>query len=393
MSATALVERRRNQSRPPQPDRPAAARHPAPAARPAPLTLRATMARFEGPAAGQAGKLEILGGEGASSGFTRYVRSPAQDTAIAAELARGKSRRLPAPHAILLRHWKGRNSPEEAMLELYHAAISVGAADDVARLLWGERAGVALVGECRQEITRQIQTWLQRKIAEPQVYVFFQTITLKQKVDGESRVTNLVAAVGVNRAGLREGLAVAEGDPAGDIWDRLLVGLKQRGLRETGLFVGANDPAAHAAVARHFPAARYQGCLEQLEREVLGRAPVSQVHSIMSVFEGLGEPVDEASARQRLATLAVRLRQDRLVEASALIEQCAAFQFSYLQFPVRHWGRLRDTEPLKSVLRDFREHIRLIGPLVDPAVLVLMVAARMRYAAQHFWSQRRYINF
>lgn len=355
--------------------------------RPVTLTMRPEVAHVD-EAAGQPpwAPLEKIAFAGSS-------RSAAQDAAIAAELARGKTPRLTAPHAILARHWKERNSPEEAMLELYHAPISVAAVDEIARLLWGDRAGAARVAECRQEATLQIKAWLGRRMTEPQVYVFFQTVVVKQKIEGEPRVTHLIAAVGVNRAGIREGLAVAEGDPAGDVWDRLLAELARRGLSGTGLFIGDNHAAAAAAVARHFPAARYQGCPEQLEREVLAQVPVSQVHSLTGAFEELRGCADETLARQQLAAIAARLRRDRLVEASALVEQCAAFQFSYLQFPTRHWGRLRDTEPLKSVLRDFREHIRLIGPLVDNEVLMLMVATRMRYAAKHFWAQRRYINF
>ncbi len=392
MAAPALVERRRN-SPPPHQKQTGTGRNPAGVSRSVPVAPRPAV-RFEGPEKIEPAPMPAAWTTaGSVKKLTDQVRSPAQDAAIEAELARGKTPRLAAAHAILFRHWKGRNSPEEVMLELYYAPISVAAADKVARLLWGDRAGAALVADCQQEAVLQIKTWLERKIAEPQVYVFLQSIGVRQKVDGGTRVTNLLAAVGVNPAGIREGLGVAEGDPTGDIWDRLLADLKRRGLAGTRLFIGDNEPAAQAAIARHFPDAGYQGCLERMERGALAKVPVSQVHSLMGVFEGLRAATDEVAARAQLAALGVRLRKDRLVEASALIEQCASFQFSYLRFPAKHWGRLRDTEPLKGVLRDFREHIRLIGPLVNIEVLVLMVATRMRYAAKHFWSQRRYINF
>jgi transposase-like protein len=375
-------------------------RDPGVAARAIPLTVLAGSSRFEAAPKDRPPAVRVVAETPWASsapfppgGAAGTAWSPAQDAAIAAELAGAKTRRLAAPHAILFRHWKKRNSFEEAVLELYHASISVAAAERVARLLWGERGGLGLVAGCRPEISRRIAAWLERKIPEPQVYVFFQPIALKQKIAGESRVTHLVAAVGINGAGLREGLAVAAGGAAAEVWDRLLEGLKARGLHGTRLFVGDNELAAPAAVARHFPEARYQGCLEQLERDVLGRVPVSQVHSLMGGFERLRESVDETQAGAQLLALGARLRQDRLVEAATLVAQCAGFQFSYLRFPPRHRGRLRDTEPLKSVLRDFREHLRLIGPVADPEILALMVATRMRHAAEQSWSQRRYINF
>lgn len=339
------------------------------------------------------GKLELIGREESPQDFANYTRSPGQNAAIEAVLAGGKTRRLAAPAAILARHWKRKNSVEEAMLELYHAAVSAAKADEMARLLWGDGAGIALVSECCREISQRISAWLQRKIPEPQVYVFFQTVAVKQKINAENRVSQLVAAIGVNRAGIRQGLAVADASTAEGLWDRLLLDLKQRGLREVELFVGANDPAAHAAVARHFPAARYQGCLAHLQRDALAKVPVTEVHSLMMAFDRLGRHTSEPLALAEAADLVARLRKARLTEVADLVGQCAEFQFSYLRFPASHWGRLHDIEPLKNVLSEFREHVRLIGPVSSDEALILMIAARMRHVSRVFWARRRYINF
>lgn len=339
------------------------------------------------------GKHEIIGREDSPPEFAGYARSPAQDAAIEAELAGSKARRLTAAAAILSRHWKQKNSVEEAMLELYHASISAAKADEVARLLWGGEAGIALVSECCEEISRRIRGWLQRKIAEPQVYVFFQLVAVKQKLNGETRTAQLVAAIGVNRSGIRQGLAVMDATAADGLWERLVLDLKQRGLRETALFVGGNHPAASAAVTRHFPKARYQGSLPQLQRAALSLVPVSEVHSLMLAFDRLAQHTSEPSALAEAAALVARLRLSGQGEAATLLEQCAAFQFSYLRFPSRHWGRLHDIEPLKNVLSEFRDHIRVIGPVSSDDALLLMVAASLRQASRLAWARRRFIHF
>ncbi len=328
-----------------------------------------------------------------SDGLEGYARTSERDGAIKEELARSTTPRPTAPHAILARHWKGRNSREEVMLELYHANISISAASAIARLLWGENTGVATVATGRDQAVGAIRTWLQREITEPQVYVYFQSITVKQKVRAETLVTRLIAVIGVNSIGMREGLAAVVVPSEETGWGALLAELKRRGLRGTKLFVGENEPTLAAAVMRYFPAAQYQGCLEELEAAALAKVPVSQVHFLMGAFAGLRELADESQARRQIGALGRRLREQHLVEAANLVEQCADFQFSYLGFPFGHHGRLRDIEPLQSILRDFREHIRLIGPLLESEVLVFMLATRMRYAARHMWSQRRYMQF
>ena len=334
----------------------------------------------------------IDGTDGGRKNFVGWNRSPAQDALIEAALVDPMARRQAPALAILSRHWKQRNSLEEAMLELYHANISAAKVDQVARLLWGAGAGVAVVSDGSARVSACIREWLQREITEPQVYVYFQTVGVKQKVNAESRTSQLVAAIGINRAGIRQGLAVVDANAPDGLWDRLLAELKHRHLRGVALFVGGNDPAAHAAVARHFPGARYQGCLLHLQRDAQAKAPVSEVHALMMAFDRLRQHTTESEALAEMAALVTRLRKNKLAETAALLEQCAAFQFNYLRFPTAHWSRLHDIEPLKNVLSEFREHIRIIGLVSSDETLALMVAARMRQVSRLLWARRRYIT-
>jgi len=328
------------------------------------------------------------------AGLTEYGKSPSHNALVEARLTVSKARSFAPSTAILRQHWQRKNSLEEAMLELYYGDVSVAKAEEMARLLWGENTTIATVSEYSRRIGERIRHWCQREIMRPQVYVFLQALPLKQKIDGEYRVTMLQAAIGVCEDGTREILAIRH-SPAGepDPWGELLRDLRHRGVRGTRLFVGENDPEAPAAVARHFPSARYQGCLHLLKRDLLAQVPVAQVYFVQNMLAAMHASGTKKEAAAHASALAAGLRKEDLAGAAALVERSAGFLFSYFDFPPGHWSRLQDIEPLKKTLNMFRERIRIIGPVPDEEALVLMAGARLRYVSRMTWGRRRFIVF
>ncbi len=313
---------------------------------------------------------------------------------VAAHLAAASGRSSPPATAIVRRHWQRRSSLEEAMLELYHGGLSVARAEAAARLLWGDAANIGVVRNCCHALTGRIAHWRARALTQPQVYVYCHAIEVKQRIRHERRVDTLVAAVGVGRKGTREVLAVAGfPDGAGIGWDGVFADLKRRGLHETQLFIGGNDPATSAAVARHFPGAAYQGGIAQLEEEVLLRVSPVQAHFVMSAFASIRAQTVAAAAAAAARALLAKLEAQGSPAAAALVDAALPHLFSYFRFPAEHWARIHDIEPLGRPLREMRERVRLLGPIPDPAALVLLLAARLRCESRRSWARRRFIDF
>ena len=324
-------------------------------------------------------------------GLAGYPASPLKHPLSGARMTLSKSRSIVPSTAILQRHAQHKSSLEEVMLELYHGNISVAQADEMAGRLWGPDASVALISEHTPRITKRIQSWLRREIAEPQVYVFLHTQDVKQKIGGEKRITSLFAAIGIRRDGIREILGVMAG-AANEVWPGLMVNLKQRGLHGTKLFIGENDLAAHAAVRTHYPSALYQGNLIRLERDVLLRVGPAEMLPVMAAFEVMRASTTPKQAAAELAAMTARLARCGAPDAANTLSNAAAFQFNYYHFPESHWPRLHDSEPMRKILREFREWIRVIGPVPDDRVLALMAAARLRSTARLVWARRRYLR-
>ncbi len=344
---------------------------------------------------GQLARLPAAGRSGRrSDGLVEYSASSLKNVLVEAQLATSKSRSFVPSTAILRRHWQRKSSLEEVILELFYGNISVAKANEIARLLWGEGASTALVSAHAPRITKRIQSWLERKISEPQIYVFLHSLNVKQKIGGENRTTNLFAAIGIRSGGTREVLGVMNTVGArSEGWTQLLSNLKRRGLHGTTLFIGENELAALAAVRAHFPKALYQGNLIRLERDVLSKVRPAMLHWVMNALEVIRMSIAQKTAAAELTTLATRLVQDGASEAATFLQAAADFQFTFYHFPRSHWPRLHDFEPMRRILCEFREWIRIIGPVSDDHALTLLAAARLRSTARLSWSRRRYIKF
>lgn len=290
----------------------------------------------------------------------------------------------------MLRYGQGKCSYDEAILEFYHGNVSLARLNSFAAEHWSEDSWASLVCEQAGAIRESLLPLSARKLSTPQVYVFLQAVEFQLKEPGASRSVVLLAAVGMGADGMREVLEVKAAEGQSQPWDLLLQSLKKRGLEGTALFVGENDSAARKAVRRHFPAALYQGCLNQLEADVLSRTPPQLTGFVQERFAAMQEAADQKQAMKEAAILAAKLKAGGAPELAALLAEAAEYQFSYRRFPRPHWVRLCDSMFLKRLVCNVRERVRVLGPGLENEALELMLAARLRHASKQ-WNERRFI--
>jgi len=302
----------------------------------------------------------------------------------------GKARNIPIEEAILGLHRSRKGSVEEAVLEIYHAAISMRRAEAVARALWGPGASAATLSEQNQRIADRTLKWLNRPIHGDHAYVFLGMVALKGRWGGDVRSIEILAAVGVNAQGFREVLGVAAGAPGGGSgWREFLGQLRRRGLAGVRLIVSAPAPEVADAIADHFPEAAHQVCLRQVQHELLARIPPSLLPGVTGALAAIFESGTRASARLRTLRLLNELEEMKLTAAALYLRRTAARLGSYYAFPQEHWRILRSNFPLMRILRQIRERARVVGTFADGDGAVLIASVRLRSVAEQ-WSGARY---
>ena len=127
------------------------------------------------------------------------------------ELKIPKLRKQTFESAIIERYRRREISVEEAIVQMYLAGVSVRRVEDVTEALWGTRVSSGTVSNLNQKVFKHIERWRNQPITGEYRYVYLDGIVLKRSWGGEVKNVSVLAAFGVDRAGYRQILGIAEG--------------------------------------------------------------------------------------------------------------------------------------------------------------------------------------
>ncbi len=304
-----------------------------------------------------------------------------------------RARNLPVAEAILQHRVRNRCSLEETVLSVFHAALSLREAEEIVATLWGARVDLGLVERLREEYARKIDAWCGRPLGREFPYVFLAAVTLKRHWGHDRGQARILVASGANRDGYCDVLGVAEatGDER-EAWQIFLDELKKRGLSGVELAEGTGEGEQAAAVARILPGARFQRCAVEFRRQLLREVPATRVHAVEQLLGRVFAAGDAVTARACAAAAVIGLEKLRLPALAAEVRAKLGETLTYLDFPVCDRPRLLTEHRLKRILRELREHTRIVGAFSDGGSAVRLVAARLRFHVEMSWRNKRYFE-
>lgn len=304
-----------------------------------------------------------------------------------------KLRNLPFETAIIERYRRRESSVEEALIEMYHAGVSVRRVEDITEALWGTRVSPSTVSELNQKIAGQIEQWRNRPIEGEHPYVFLDGLWLKRSWGGEVKNVSVLVAIGVNQDGFREVLAVSEGtkeDKAS--WQAFLRNLKERGLKGVKLVIGDRCLGLVESIADFYPEASYQRCVVHFYRNVWSFVPTTKVRTVAQMLKAIHASEDRDAAEQKTKQVVEKLKEMKLSSAADHVAQNAPETFSYFAFPAEHWRNLRTNNPLERVIKEVRRRTKVVGAFPDGNSALILVCARLRHIASKTWGAKRYMD-
>ena len=178
-------------------------------------------------------------------------------------------RHLPLETAIIERYKRRESSIEEALIEMYLAGVSVRRIEDITEALWGTKVSAGTVSNLNQKVYGHIGTWRNRPLQDSYPYVYLDGIYLKRaKEDKES-------------------------------WLNFLRSLKERGLKETQLFVGDKCLGLVENIAEIFPEAYFQRCVVHFYRNIFSVTPHGKMSEVAAMLKAIHAQEDIQSAREK----------------------------------------------------------------------------------------------
>jgi putative transposase len=309
------------------------------------------------------------------------------------ELKVPKLRKLPFETQIIERYRRREASVEEALIEMYLAGVSVRRVEDITEALWGVKVSPSTVSELNQKIYEQIDAWRNRPIEGKHAYVYLDGMWLKRSWGGEVRNVSVLIAIGVNEEGYREILAVSEGAKEDKpSWQNFLRDLKERGLKGVKLVISDKCLGLVESLSEFYPQAQWQRCIVHFYRNVWTMVPSGKVRLVAAMLKAIHAQENADEARNKADRVMEQLREMKLSQAADLLKNSLEETLSYMNYPDKHWLRIRTNNPLERVIKEVRRRTRVVGAFPDGRSALMLVAARLRHVAGTKWGSRSYLD-
>jgi len=304
-----------------------------------------------------------------------------------------KLRKLPFETAIIERYRRRESSVEEALIEMYLAGVSVRRVEDITEALWGTKVSAGTVSDLNKKVYDKIETWRNRPLHCAYPYVYLDGIVLKRSWAGEVTNVSLLVAIAVSDEGYREILGITEGVKEDkESWLSFLRHLRDRGLRDTQLFITDKCLGLVESITECFPGARWQRCTVHFYRNVFTVVPHNKVRYVAAMLKAIHAQEDITGARKKAQEVIEKLKELKLKQAAEIVQSGIEETLSYMNFPQEHWTRLRTNNPLERLMREIRRRTRVVGAFPDGNSALMLAAARLRHIAGTKWSTHRYLN-
>jgi putative transposase len=294
--------------------------------------------------------------------------------------------------AIIERYRRRESSVEEALIEMYLAGVSVRRVEDITEALWG--AKVSTISELNKKAYVHIEDWRNRPLQGGKYpYVYVDGIYLRRNWGGEYENVSILVAIGVNEDGYREVLGAAEGmkeDKAS--WVGFFQWLKSRGLDGVQLIVGDKCLGMLEAAGEVFPTAKYQRCVVHFYRNVFSVVPRSKIKTVAKMLKAIHAQESKAAAREKAKLVVAALKEMKLKEAAAKVENGIEETLTYADFPSEHWTKIRTNNVIERLNREIRRRTRVVGTFPDGNSALMLVCARLRHIAGTQWGNKKYMN-
>lgn len=295
--------------------------------------------------------------------------------------------------AIIERYRRRDISIEEAIVQMYLAGVSVRRVEDVTEALWGTRVSSGTVSNLNKKVYKHIERWRTQKIEGDYAYVYLDGIVLKRSWGGEVKNVSVLAAIGVDEAGYRRILGVAEGhkeDKSG--WLGFLKYLKDRGLSGVRLIISDACLGLTEAASEVFPEADWQRCAVHFYRNVFSHVPSTKVREVAAMLKAIHAQENRAAAEAKARDVVEKLKTMKLRAAAELVESSICETLTFFSYPPQHWIKLKTNNPMERLLKEARRRTKVIGAFPDGQSALMLVAARLRHVSATTWGTRKYMN-
>ena len=282
--------------------------------------------------------------------------------------------------SIFQRYKRRETKIEKAVVDMFLRGISTRKVKKLSKALWGNEYSASTVSEFNKSLKEELKAWQLRPIKRKIRYLFLDAINLKLRRKWISKEA-ILCAIGISEDGHREFLEFRLGGRESIVsWEGLLLHLIERGLDADALELVTVDgnPGLLKALNNVLPETLIQRCVVHKLRNIAVHCPKSLRSIIVAEAKNIFSATSEQEARGRYKIWEERWGKGAPGAVECLkkdIDSC----LNYYKFPYRHWSKIRTTNVIERVFREFRRRIRVMDsfPTEESCINILFGLVRM----------------
>jgi transposase-like protein len=255
---------------------------------------------------------------------------------------------------VFERYHRRRNDLDQAIGEMFVAGVSTARVGDVVETLTGTKPSASTVSRVFHSLEAEYTHWKSRRLAQRYAYAFADGTYFTVISNEEGCKMPILAVVGIAETGERDVLTFSVGDRENQqAWEDLLENLKERGVKEIGLWVSDGNKAMLAAITKKFPPSARQRCVVHKMDNVLSYVPSKQQEQLQPELKALFYQADRASADQAVAAFVEKYQKIYPTAVECLhrdLEACLTFY----AFPKQHWKTIRTSNVIERLFGEVK---------------------------------------
>jgi putative transposase len=272
------------------------------------------------------------------------------------ELLKPQFREFPFETKVFEKYSRVETAILNAVAESYLQGVSTRRMKKITTALGVGEISAFSVSRIAKELDEKVNEFLSKPIEHEIPYLFVDATYFKVR-EGLHYVNKALFVVsGIRDDGYREILGARLADTEDSLfWEDLFEDLKKRGLRAVKLVVSDGHKGIQKAVNESFIGSSWQMCYVHLTRQVLKKVPKKKQKEV-------AEEIKEAVVdRQKYNELIMELDRMGHKGAADTLENFQYDIMNYMQFPEKHWKKIRTTNMMERTNKELKRRSRVVG--------------------------------
>lgn len=296
-------------------------------------------------------------------------------------------REFPFESSVFERYCRVEQALLMTIAESYIQGVSTRRMEELVKSFGLNSLSASEVSRLCKILDEKVEEFLKRPIEAKIRYLLVDATYFKVRSGAQYKSRALLVVVGIREDGLREilGASIAESEGSG-YWMTLFRCLKDRGLEGVELVISDAHKGIQKAVESSFVGASWQFCHVHFSRAVLDSISNKDKQEIA---DKLKEASDDEIKMQELAK---ELRERRYDPAAETIDKFRFDLWNYKAYPKAHWKRIRTTNVIERINKEFKRRSRPVGAFPSDQSLMRLAGCIMININEEWITGKKYLT-